>query len=135
MSSLLQIFFLTMADMTAFSEIFLDLAKKVIELNQEACISVELGNEVTLQFDNRKIKHEVVRRKLSPSQIKRNDVRKEEYLMKKLKHEIGVVKEEVEKADNESQVEITVCNNETQMELQCISVGVNTENQKVNIQG
>ena len=51
--------------------------------------------------------------------------------MKKLKHEIGVVKEEVEKADKESQVEITVCNNETQTELQCISVGVNTENQKV----
>ena len=51
--------------------------------------------------------------------------------MKKLKHEIGRVKEEVEKADKESQVEITVCNNGTQTELQCISVGVNTENQKV----
>ena len=120
--------------MASISTLFMELASNVVVQNQFAYISVNIGTDLTLVFDNRcqKMNDDMGRRRLSPSQLKRNGVRKMEHLQRKLQSTTAEVQIKDDKVNVESQTDYVIIDNETQtLEVATVHVGTLTDQEEL----
>ena len=120
--------------MASISTLFMELASNVVVQNQFAYISVNIGTDLTLVFDNRcqKMNDDMGRRILSPSQLKRNGVRKMEHLQRKLQSTTAEVQIKDDKVNVESQTDYVIIDNETQtLEVATVHVGTLTDQEEL----
>ena len=100
----------------------MELTNKILECDKKAFISVNLGEDINFEFDNRDNRSDC-RKKTSPSKMNRNQVRRKEFDQRRIEDNINRSRKDSikkELSDNATQADIPdKYDNETQ--TNCIS--------------
>ena len=84
-----------MESSTTIATMFLKIVSAVTDMNKNVSIAMKVGEDISLEFNSFKFEEEITRRRLSPSQIKRNNSRKAEFIRKNLKEESATAEQPV----------------------------------------
>ena len=123
-----------------------DMTHQLIKTKQRATIDIRIGNEFKFQFCNQEDEAFVHKKKLSPSQRKRNSLRKSEFDNQKrvektsddeIKMENDNLEEIVKTKDSETQTnpEEVIDKKDIEVQTNCVpveSIGVNTDEKVID---
>ena len=127
-----------MESSTTIATMFLKIVSAVTDMNKNVSIAMKVGEDISLEFNSFKFEEEITRRRLSPSQIKRNNSRKVEYIRKKFKEESATAEHAVLVPVKMTEVETQTDWEQQDKEMQTgiivdsVSVGTITEEVKTD---